>query len=59
MIWGFFLKIVLADRIAIFVDTVYGNYEIYSGKNYKLIEVFSDFSLSTAPKRNIEIIFKP
>ena len=31
MIWGFFLKIVLADRIAIFVDTVYGNYEIYSG----------------------------
>ena len=31
MLWGFFLKIVLADRIAIFVDTVYGNYVDYSG----------------------------
>ena len=26
MLWGFFLKIVLSDRIAIFVDTVYGDY---------------------------------
>ena len=25
MLWGFFMKIVLADRIAIFVDTVYGD----------------------------------
>ncbi len=31
MIWGFFLKIVLADRIAIFVDTVYGDYLTYGG----------------------------
>jgi len=31
MIWGFFLKIVLADRVAIFVDTVYGNYSVYPG----------------------------
>lgn len=31
MIWGYFLKIVLADRIAIFVDTVYGNYQTYYG----------------------------
>lgn len=31
MLWGFFLKIVLADRIAIFVDTVYGEYMTYSG----------------------------
>lgn len=31
MLWGFFLKLVIADRIAIFVDTVYGNYEIYGG----------------------------
>lgn len=31
MIWGFFLKIVLSDRIAIFVDTVYGDYETYAG----------------------------
>lgn len=31
MMWGFFLKIVLADRIAIFVDTVYGSYTDYGG----------------------------
>ena len=31
MLWGFFLKIVLADRIAIFVDTVYGDYSKYGG----------------------------
>ena len=31
MLWGYFLKMVLADRIAIFVDTVYGDYASYPG----------------------------
>ncbi len=31
MLWGFFLKVVLADRIAILVDTVYGNWQEYGG----------------------------
>ena len=31
MIWGYFLKVVVADRIAIFVDTVYGDYITYNG----------------------------
>ena len=31
MIWGFFLKVVLADRTAIFVDIVYGDFETYGG----------------------------
>ena len=31
MLWGYFLKIVLADRIAIFVDTVYNDYTTYAG----------------------------
>ena len=31
MLWGYFLKVVLADRIAIFVDTVYGAYNTYTG----------------------------
>jgi len=26
MLWGFFLKLVIADRVSIFVDSVYGNY---------------------------------
>lgn len=31
MLWGFFLKLMIADRIALFVDTVYGNPKAYSG----------------------------
>lgn len=31
MIWGYFLKVVLADRIAIFVNTVYGDYQTFNG----------------------------
>jgi len=31
MLWGFFLKIVIADRLSIFVDTVYSDYTTYAG----------------------------
>lgn len=31
MLWGYFMKMVLADRIAIFVDTVYGDFATYGG----------------------------
>lgn len=31
MIWGYFLKIVLADRIALYVDTVYKDHVTYGG----------------------------
>ncbi len=31
MLWGFFLKLVLADRIAIIVDAVYGDMDAYPG----------------------------
>ena len=31
MLWGYFLKLVLADRIAIFVDTVYKDYGQFGG----------------------------
>ena len=31
MIWGYFLKLVIADRIALFVDTVYGDHSTYGG----------------------------
>ena len=29
MIWGFFLKLVVADRVSILVDTVYNNFDAY------------------------------
>ncbi|MDE6992966.1 MAG: MBOAT family protein, partial [Lachnospiraceae bacterium] len=31
ILWGYWLKVVLSDRIAIFVDTVYGDIDTYSG----------------------------
>lgn len=31
MLWGYFLKLVIADRVAIFVDNVYGYYYRFSG----------------------------
>ncbi len=31
MLWGYFQKVVLADRIAIIVDTVYGDVDTYGG----------------------------
>ena len=50
ILWGFFLKIVLADRIAIFVDAVYSDYSTYAGF-YILaatilfaVQIYCDFS---------------
>lgn len=50
MLWGYFLKLVIADRAAILVDTVYGNVEQYSGV-YALIatmlfaiQIYCDFA---------------
>lgn len=45
MLWGFFLKIVLADRIAIFVDTVYGDYTTYTGWYLIIATVFFAFQI--------------
>ena len=50
MLWGFFLKIVLADRIAIFVDTVYANYQEYTGYYIMIatalfaVQIYCDFA---------------
>lgn len=50
MIWGYFLKVVLADRIAIFVDTVYGDIETYTGIYLIVatvlfaVQIYCDFS---------------
>lgn len=49
MLWGFFLKIVLADRIALFVDPVYADYQTYTGGYlivatiFFAIQVYCDF----------------
>lgn len=50
MLWGFFLKMVIADRVAILVNQVYGEYETFSGVQILLatffytIQIYCDFS---------------
>lgn len=50
MLWGFFLKIVVADRIAIFVDLVYGSYASSGGLSLTLatvlfaVQIYCDFA---------------
>ncbi|HOW30174.1 MAG TPA: MBOAT family O-acyltransferase [Bacteroidales bacterium] len=50
ILWGFFKKMVIADRIAIFVDAVYVNHEFHGGSTMLLaillytLQVYADFS---------------
>jgi D-alanyl-lipoteichoic acid acyltransferase DltB (MBOAT superfamily) len=50
MAWGFFKKIVVADRLAFIVDTVYKNPESHTGKTILIaivcfsFQIYSDFS---------------
>lgn len=63
ILWGFFLKLVVADRIGIFVDTVYGNMSAYGGEYIVVaaflfvIQVYCDFyGYSTIAKGAAEIL---
>lgn len=50
MLWGFFKKLVIADRVAILVNEVFNNYTSYSGWTVVLailfytIQIYTDFS---------------
>jgi len=50
MLWGFFLKMVIADRAAIIVDTVYGDSTAYGGMYIVIatfffaIQIYCDFA---------------
>ena len=50
MVWGYFKKIVIADRLAIFVDTVFGNIAEETGAHllvavlFASIQAYCDFS---------------
>lgn len=63
MLWGFFLKLVVADRIGIFVDNVYGHMSVYSGEYIVVaaflfgIQIYCDFyGYSTIAKGAAKIL---
>lgn len=45
MAWGLFQKLVIADRLAIFVNTVYDNYHLYAGFTIAIATVFYAFQI--------------
>lgn len=47
MVWGFFKKLVIAERLGVLVDTVYGGYMTYSGAYIWVATVCYAFQLYT------------
>ncbi|MEG0839193.1 MAG: MBOAT family O-acyltransferase [Hydrogenoanaerobacterium sp.] len=47
MLWGFLKKLVIADRLALFVNEVYGNWQNYAGFQFVVATVFFAFQLYT------------
>jgi alginate O-acetyltransferase complex protein AlgI len=45
MLWGLFMKLVIADRLAIYVNAVYNNPEQHGGKTLALATVFFAFQI--------------
>jgi len=45
MLWGFFKKVVIADRLAIVVDGVYNNLDNYSGFSLVIATIFFTFQI--------------
>ncbi len=43
--WGMFKKVVIADRLAVFVDKIYGNPHEYTGLAYVVATVFFAFQI--------------
>ncbi len=45
MLWGFFMKLVVADRLAIYVDAVYNNPRHHTGGSLGLATIFFSFQI--------------
>jgi D-alanyl-lipoteichoic acid acyltransferase DltB (MBOAT superfamily) len=45
IVYGFFMKLVVADRLAIYVDAVYNNYDKHSGVTLALATFFFSFQI--------------
>ena len=50
LLWGMFIKLVIADRLGLFVDTVYANYIHYNGSTcfvasiFYTLQIYCDFA---------------
>ena len=50
LLWGMFIKLVIADRLGLYVDTVYANYIHYSGSSvfvaslFYTVQIYCDFA---------------
>jgi len=45
MLWGFFMKVVVADRLAQYVNAAYGNVEFHSGTTLLIATLFFTFQI--------------
>jgi D-alanyl-lipoteichoic acid acyltransferase DltB (MBOAT superfamily) len=45
ILWGYFMKVVVADRLAIYVDVVYGNLTVLSGLTLIVAAIFFAFQI--------------
>jgi alginate O-acetyltransferase complex protein AlgI len=45
MLWGYFMKLVVADRIGIYVDTIYGNITQHNGISLLMASILYPFQL--------------
>ncbi|SFA86948.1 D-alanyl-lipoteichoic acid acyltransferase DltB, MBOAT superfamily [Acetitomaculum ruminis DSM 5522] len=63
IIWGFFLKLMIADKAAVVVDTVFGNYPAYSGGFIWLasilysVQLYADFLACTTLAQGVSKMF--
>lgn len=45
MVWGYFLKLVIADRCALYVDTIYNHLDMHNGSSYLLASLLFPFQI--------------
>lgn len=63
ILWGFFLKLMIADKAGIIVDTIFDNWEIYTGSYVLLggilynIQLYTDFMACVCMARGIASLF--
>ena len=45
MLWGYFLKLVLADRLSLYVDAIFNNIENHNGTSVSIASIFFAFQI--------------